>query len=42
MQGGVVQGIGWALHEGYVYDEHGGMSNTTLLDYRMPVALEFQ
>ncbi len=40
MQGGVVQGIGWALHEGYVYDAQGGMSNTTLLDYRMPVALD--
>lgn len=36
IQGGVAQGIGWALHEGYVYDEAGRLLNTTLLDYRLP------
>ena len=38
MQGGVVQGIGWALNEEYVYDEDGRMSNPGFLDYRVPVA----
>ena len=38
MQGGVVQGIGWALNEEYVYDGDGRMSNPGFLDYRVPVA----
>jgi CO/xanthine dehydrogenase Mo-binding subunit len=38
MQGGVVQGIGWALNEEYIYDELGVMQNPGFLDYRMPVA----
>ena len=38
IQGGVVQGIGWALNEEYVYDEDGRMSNPGFLDYRVPVA----
>jgi CO/xanthine dehydrogenase Mo-binding subunit len=38
MQGGVAQGIGWALHEEYVFDEHGALQNPGFLDYRMPVA----
>ena len=38
MQGGAVQGIGWALNEEYVFDEEGDMTNATFLDYRMPVA----
>jgi len=37
-QGGAVQGIGWALNEEYVYDEHGALQNPGFLDYRMPVA----
>lgn len=36
LQGGAVQGIGWALHEGYVYDEEGHLLNSSLLDYRIP------
>ena len=40
MQGGVVQGIGWALNEEYIYDEQGHLLNATLLDYRMPTALD--
>jgi CO/xanthine dehydrogenase Mo-binding subunit len=40
MQGGVVQGIGWALNEEYVYDEQGRLRNASLLDYRMPTALD--
>jgi xanthine dehydrogenase molybdenum-binding subunit len=36
MQGGTVQGIGWALNEEYVYGPDGRMQNPTLLDYRMP------
>jgi CO/xanthine dehydrogenase Mo-binding subunit len=40
MQGGVVQGIGWALNEEYYYDDEGRMSNSSFLDYRMPTALD--
>ncbi|MCL6648271.1 MAG: xanthine dehydrogenase family protein molybdopterin-binding subunit [Chloroflexi bacterium] len=40
IQGGVAQGVGWALNEEYVYDEQGRLLNDTLLDYRMPTALD--
>jgi CO/xanthine dehydrogenase Mo-binding subunit len=40
MQGGVVQGIGWALNEEYVYDADGRLANASFLDYRMPTALD--
>jgi len=40
IQGGVVQGIGWALNEEYYYDENGRMANSSFLDYRMPTALD--
>ena len=36
IQGGVVQGSGWALNEEYVHDDQGRMVNTGFLDYRMP------
>jgi CO/xanthine dehydrogenase Mo-binding subunit len=38
IHGGVMQGIGWALNEEYIYDKHGHLSNAGFLDYRMPVA----
>ena len=38
LQGGVAQGMGWALNEEYVYDAQGRLLNTSLLDYRLPVA----
>lgn len=38
MQGGAVQGIGWALNEEYVYSADGVMENAGFLDYRIPVA----
>jgi CO/xanthine dehydrogenase Mo-binding subunit len=38
MQGGVAQGIGWALNEEYLFDRDGVMQNAGFLDYRMPVA----
>ncbi len=37
MQGGVAQGIGWALNEEYIYDKDGQVDNPSFLDYRMPV-----
>jgi xanthine dehydrogenase molybdenum-binding subunit len=40
MQGGVVQGIGWALNEEYVYNDAGQMVNASYLDYRMPTSLD--
>jgi CO/xanthine dehydrogenase Mo-binding subunit len=38
MQGGVVQGLGWALNEEYVFNASGVMENAGFLDYRVPVA----
>ena len=38
IEGGVVQGIGWALNETYVYNDKGQMENSGFLDYRVPVA----
>lgn len=40
MQGGAVQGIGWALNEEYYFDDDGRMLNSSFLDYRMPVSLD--
>ena len=40
IQGGSVQGIGWALNEEYVFDETGGMKNAGFLDYRMPTTYD--
>ncbi len=40
MQGGAVQGIGWALNEEYYYDDTGRIANSSLLDYRMPTSLD--
>jgi xanthine dehydrogenase molybdenum-binding subunit len=40
MQGGAVQGIGWALNEEYIFDNQGKMQNPNYLDYRMPTALD--
>ena len=40
LQGGVAQGIGWALNEEYVYNESGEMANSSFLDYRMPTSLD--
>jgi CO/xanthine dehydrogenase Mo-binding subunit len=40
MQGGSVQGIGWALNEEYWMSRDGRMMNASLLDYRMPTSLD--
>jgi xanthine dehydrogenase molybdenum-binding subunit len=40
MQGGTVQGLGWALNEEYVYDDKGNLRNASFLDYRMPTCLD--
>ena len=40
IQGGSVQGIGWALNEEYYMSVSGEMLNDSLLDYRMPTALD--
>ena len=40
MQGGSVQGIGWALNEEYFMNDKGTMVNSSLLDYRMPTCLD--
>jgi len=40
MQGGAVQGIGWALNEEYAYNARGEMTNASFLDYRMPTSLD--
>lgn len=36
MEGGIVQGIGWALMEDYLYDNEGRVRNANFLDYRLP------
>lgn len=36
IQGGVTQGIGWALLEGLEYDENGQLLTSTLMDYALP------
>ena len=40
IQGGAVQGIGWALNEEYFFDDEGRMTNSSFLDYRMPTSLD--
>ncbi len=40
MQGGAVQGIGWALNEEYVYGDDGVLQNAGFLDYRMPTSFD--
>jgi CO/xanthine dehydrogenase Mo-binding subunit len=36
--GGIAQGIGAAFLEEYVYDEHGQLATSTLMDYLLPTA----
>ena len=40
IQGGIAQGIGWALNEEYYLSDEGAMQNSSLLDYRMPTSLD--
>ena len=40
MQGGVVQGIGWALNEEYHYGDDGRLHNASFLDYRIPTCYD--
>jgi xanthine dehydrogenase molybdenum-binding subunit len=40
IQGGTVQGIGWALNEEYMYNAKGELVNASFLDYRMPTSLD--
>ena len=40
LQGGVAQGIGWALNEEYFFNDQGQMLNSSFLDYRMPTSLD--
>ena len=40
LQGGAVQGVGWALNEEYFYDEKGRLANASYLDYRVPTTLD--
>ena len=40
IEGSVSQGLGWALTEGFDYAADGRLRNSSLLDYRMPTALD--
>jgi CO/xanthine dehydrogenase Mo-binding subunit len=40
MQGSVVQGLGWALTEAIDYGADGRVRNASMLDFRMPTALD--
>lgn len=41
VHGGIVQGVGQALWEGAVYDDHGQLVSGTFMDYAMPKARFF-
>lgn len=36
VHGGVIQGVGWGLHEAMVYDEYGQLLTATFMDYDLP------
>jgi CO/xanthine dehydrogenase Mo-binding subunit len=38
IMGGATQGIGWALHEGLIYDDNGQPLNPSFMDYSLPQA----
>ncbi len=38
IQGGVAQGVGWAINEECIFAANGLLDNPSFLDYRMPVA----
>jgi CO/xanthine dehydrogenase Mo-binding subunit len=38
MMGGAAQGLGWALLEELVHDEHGQLSTGTFVDYALPTS----
>ncbi len=40
IRGGVAQGVGWALYEGFSYDAEGHLLNANYLDYKMPTFLD--
>ena len=40
LQGGGVQGIGWAMNEEYFLNDDGQVVNSSLLDYRLPTSLD--
>jgi xanthine dehydrogenase molybdenum-binding subunit len=40
LEGSVSQGLGWALTEGFDYGPDGQLRNASMLDYRMPTALD--
>ncbi len=40
VQGGVAQGVGGALYERMVYDEHGQLLNASFMDFLMPYVTE--
>jgi aerobic carbon-monoxide dehydrogenase large subunit len=40
VHGGVAQGIGGALFEELIYDDDGQLTTTTLMDYRLPGAID--
>lgn len=40
IQGGVAQGLGWALREALVYGEQGELLTATLMDYALPASID--
>jgi aerobic carbon-monoxide dehydrogenase large subunit len=40
IRGGIVQGIGGALYEECLYDDHGQLLNANMADYLVPMAAE--
>ncbi|MDO5111753.1 MAG: xanthine dehydrogenase family protein molybdopterin-binding subunit [Clostridia bacterium] len=40
IEGGVVQGLGYAIYEDYYFDKDGRMLNTSFLDYKLPTTMD--
>ena len=40
VEGGLVQGIGMALHENIVYNEYGSLAGNSLMQYKIPTRLD--
>lgn len=40
IEGGVVQGLGYAIYENYYFDEKGKVLNSSFLDYKLPTSMD--
>lgn len=40
IEGGVLQGLGYAIYENYYFDKSGKMLNSSFLDYKVPTSMD--